>query len=212
MTRGGGRSAPEADGGSAPADESRAAAARHRAPRQRPPPRDTSANKIATRARTTARAASAEQPRQNMHRTLRRHTPVPVNLLRMPSGAEALHHQVEHRRVNRPFEPQTGGLAGDPADFRFENLEPVELDQHMLPIVGPLDQLDLAALRREIEHADSEIGVAEAAHAGIGGKRDAVAPAVDVPLRRLLGFGVEVESSLAASAPADVGIDRAPAK
>src|SRR3954469_25420532 len=98
-------------------------------------------------------------------------------------SAEALDQQIEHGRVDGLGESEAGDVALDPCNFALERFQALELDPHPLAHAGAVDELDLAAVRRGVEHADTVIGLARAAHGDVRGNRDPLALARPVPLR-----------------------------
>ena len=66
----------------------------------------------------------------------------------------------------------------DPAYLRLERLEAVELDPYALLEAGALDELDPAAVLRQVEHARAEVELTRAPQRDLGGKRHALAPAL----------------------------------
>ena len=77
--------------------------------------------------------------------------------------AEALQQQLEYRRVDSVLELEARRMADNPADVRIERFEPLELDQHLIADVWPIDQLDLAAIGRKVVDADAIAGFARRA-------------------------------------------------
>jgi hypothetical protein len=70
--------------------------------------------------------------------------------------------------MDRSFKAKTRNITLDPADLAVENLEAIELDQHMLSDPRPLDQLDPATVRREIIHPDAVIILSNTPQRDIG--------------------------------------------
>src|SRR3954468_11839306 len=65
-----------------------------------------------------------------------------------------------------------------PAHAGLDRLEAVELDPHQLLEAGSLDELDPAAVRRDVEHPDSKIELAGTPQRNFGTKRDPFAAAL----------------------------------
>src|SRR5947209_19424254 len=66
---------------------------------------------------------------------------------RFKGSAQAAHQGVEHRRMDRPDEPQPALVAGDPDHARFERLETGNRDPDHIVDARALDELGLAAER-----------------------------------------------------------------
>jgi hypothetical protein len=74
---------------------------------------------------------------------------------------------------------EAGGMALDPADFGLERLKPLKLHPHRIADARHIDDLDLAPVRREVEHSHG-VGVpAGGAEANVSDQLDSVGAAFD---------------------------------
>jgi hypothetical protein len=64
--------------------------------------------------------------------------------------------------VDCSFESEPGYISLHPANLCFQDFQSVQLDQHTLVDSRALDEIDLAALKREIRNANAVVALADA--------------------------------------------------